>query len=69
MEEIEEIIETPAMLEFRLRDLAQKYTNLLICIHDLKPAEREQIETWLSQIEEQIQTLTNQEHAEVAIHP
>ena len=66
MEETEELIETPAMLEFRLKDLAQQYHNMLTCIHDLKESERDQILTWKAQTEDQLKELS---HAEVAIHP
>ncbi|WBL42362.1 hypothetical protein PBT90_00060 [Algoriphagus halophytocola] len=66
MEE-QEIIETPAMHAFRLRDLAQQYHNMLTCIHDLKSEEREQIQAWKTQAENELKSLESD--AEVAIHP
>lgn len=42
---------------FRLKDLCQKYHNMLTCIHDLTAAEREQIISWKTQNEEELKTL------------
>ena len=67
MEETEEFIETPVIKAFRLRDLAQQYHNMLTCIHDLKPEERDQITVWKAQTEEELKTLESD--AEVAVHP
>ena len=69
MTEEQEYIETSAIRLSILEDRAQQYHNMLACIHDLKEEEREQILTWKTLIEEEIENLKSKTDAEVALHP
>lgn len=62
-------IETIPMQRMRLRDSVQHYTNMLTCIHDLKDTERDQIVSWLTIAENELESLPTEDHVEVAIHP
>lgn len=52
-----------------LRDRSQKYFNMLTCIHDLTPTEREKLLEWMTQTDELISNLPPVTDAEVAFHP
>lgn len=69
MTEEQVYIETPVIRLSILEDRAQQYHNMLTCIHDLKQEEREQILTWKTQTEEEIENLKSKTDAEVALHP
>lgn len=52
-----------------LRDRSQHYFNMLTCVHDLTPTEREKLTEWMTQTDELISNLPPVTDAEVAIHP
>lgn len=69
MSEKEEFLNNPEAQLLILKDLAQRYVNMLRYIHDLKDIEREKISEWLCQTEEKIQSLEFYQDAKVAVHP
>lgn len=57
------------VLRMVLKDRSQQYFNMLTCIHDLTPTEREKLTEWMTQTDELISNLPPVSDAEVAFHP